>query len=283
VSPLRVGAFALGCGCLAFKGCPVDDRSLDTSGGGSSSAAGMPAAGRSGSSSGGSGGGGQSPPADGGSGDVPNEGGAPPAQGGSSAQAGTSNTAGSAVGQAGSPDPGEVGCQDLDGDGVRDCEQTIAENARFMTDVAAWEPEPTLEQTWDQRDSQSEKASGALRVRNTNVAPGPGTMLSGSRQCVPAVGGAGYSVAASTLIPSGQGEGSAGIAVWFFGSDGCAANSIGNITLQLLSETDVWSVAHGTFQAPGGTRSMHVRLVTAKPFAQPSLEALFDDILVRQQ
>ncbi len=166
---------------------------------------------------------------------------------------------------------------------MQDCEQTIAQNSRFMTDVAAWEPEPTQLQAWDERDAQDAKASGALRVRNTNTASGVGTMLSGSRQCLPAVGQASYSVAVNTLIPSGQGEGSAGVAVWFFGSDECAANSIGNITLQLVSATEVWSVAHGKFQAPGGTRSMHVRLVTAKPFEQPSLEALFDDVLVRAE
>jgi hypothetical protein len=186
-------------------------------------------------------------------------------------------------GQAGAPEPVGDGCEDLDEDGTRDCEQTVAQNPRFMTNAAGWEPEPTLHQSWEPRDASNIPESGALLVRNTNTAQGVGTMLSGSRQCIAVVGQESYSVAVNTFIPNGQGEGSAGVNVWFFGSDQCEANSIGTLPVQLVSETGVWSVVRGKFSAPGGARSMHVRLVTSKPFAQPSMEALFDDVLVRHE
>lgn len=285
-SPLGFVALALACGCFAFSGCPVDDRSLAVNGGGSGSQAGSAgSAGAAGSNRGGSQNSGES----GSAGDSPNpgEGGAAGGQAGAAMQGGTSSQAGSGTSgsnnEAGSPDPGGDGCNDLDQDGVRDCEQTVAENSRFMTDAADWQAEPTQHQAWDERDASNLQASGALLVRNTNHASGTQKMLSGSRQCVPAVGQQSYSVAVNTFIPGGQGSGSAGIALWFFGSDNCAANSIGNVTLQLVSATDQWSVAHGTVQAPGGTRSMYIRLVTEKTFEQPSMEALFDDVLVRQE
>lgn len=282
-SPPGFVALALACGCFAFTGCPVDDRSLDVSAGGKGGTSAAASGGTAGASRGGA-----QPSGEGGSGGAlePGEGGVPNGQAGSALQGGNGgagSAAGGTMGQSGSPEPGGGGCEDLDADGVEDCQQTIAQNSRFMTDVVPWEPEPTLQQAWDERDASDVSASGAMRVRNTNVASGMGTMLSGSRQCLPAVGGEAYRVAVNTLIPGGQGAGSAGVAVWFFGSDGCSANSIGTITLQLVSQTDVWSVAHGKFSAPGGTRSMHVRLVTAKPFEQPSLEALFDDVLVRRE
>lgn len=270
---------------FTLAGCPVDERTLSpgtgnhggTTNGGSSSGTGN----RSGQSgTGDTGNGGAEPMGDGGMNSSAGED-SGAGKGGSGSGSGGSSGGGGSNGSGGSNGAG--GCGDLDQDGVQDCEQTLAQNSRFMTDTADWQAEPTLKQSWDQRNARSDETSGALKVRNENVGEGEGWMLSGSRQCLAAEGGKGYLLAASTFIPGGQGAGSAGVAVWFFGSDDCAANSIGNITLQLVSGTDTWLPAQGTVQAPGGTRSMHVRLVTSKPFAQPSLEALFDDVLVREE
>lgn len=291
-SPLGLVALALGCGCFAFNGCPVDDRSLAVNAGGAGSISAAGSVGTAGTSRGGT----QSSGGSSAGAPDPGEGGAPSGQAGFGGQGGTGNEAGSATAgsstagsptagsgnEGGSPEPGGDGCEDLDDDGVRDCEQTVALNSRFMSDAAGWEPEPTLHQAWDQRDASNIQGSGALLVRNTNTAQGDKDMLAGSRQCLPAIGQEHYSVAANTFIPRGQGRGSAGIAVWFFSADNCV-DTRGAVTVQLVSATDQWLATHGTVQAPAGTRSMHIRLVTQKPFEQPSMEALFDDVLVRQE
>jgi hypothetical protein len=296
-SPLGLGVFALACGCFAFDGCPVDERGLSNLGGasarggsgggsGSGNVAGHASSGSAPTEAGAPAEGGAPAMNDGGMGGVPDVVGGSSGAGGSSSGTSGGGTAGSGTSgsgnEAGTP-PVEVGCGDLDEDGVQDCEQTIALNANFGADVADWEAEPTLIQSWAQESARSNQPPGALRVRNQNVATGNGTMQAGSRQCVTAIGGKEYSLAVNTLIPAGQGSGSAGIVVWFFGSDNCAANFIGRVPLQLLSATGAWQVARGKVQAPSATRSMYVRLVTEKPFAQASFEALFDDVLVREQ
>jgi len=301
----RIGLLLL-LGAVLALACSVDDRSLDaTARGGAAGHAG--ASGASGAGRGGSGTG------QAGSGDLP-EGGAGAGEGGSGGQSGDSSTGGGSgsggsnggkggsssnggssgnggsggsnggtSGSGGGDEYGAGGCGDLDHDSVQDCEQTLANNSRFMTDASGWQAEPTLKQAWDQRNARPGQTSGALRVRNENVGEGMGVMLAGSRQCLPAVGGKEYVAAARTFIPSGQGAGSAGVAIWFYGSDDCQSNSIGSVTLQLISATDAWLLAEGKVQAPGGTRAMHVRLVTSKSFTQPAMEALFDDVLVREE
>jgi hypothetical protein len=269
----------LGASC-ALVNCSVDDRTLDTavkagsSQGGSSGAAN---AGRGGTGSG-------------------NRAGADdPGEGGEGAEGGVASSGGGGMGgkpyvptggtgESGSGGTlGDGGCGDVDDDGVQDCEQTLAQNARFMSDVSAWQAEPSLKQKWDQRNARPGQTSGALSVRNENVAEGNSVMLAGSQQCVPAVGDQKYFFAAQAFLPSGQTGSSAGLAVRFFATDDCSSVVISDATLQLVNDTDKWVLVQGTTVAPNATRAMWVRLVTGKPFMQPSVEALFDDVLVRQE
>jgi hypothetical protein len=310
---------ALGGAIAAFSlaGCPVEERYLYTppvaqaaagtaaaSGGNVALAGG---AGRAGMSSqggsaapavGGGSSGGMAVVVDGGA--LHGGGSAASVNGGSSPGSGGSlqNSAGSTLSSGGSspnpPDPvadagaagadyGAGGCGDLDGDLVQDCTQTLVDNARFDRDVSAWQAEIGVAQKWDQRNARKHESSGALAVQNSTLGAGDGITLDGSRQCRPAVGNKDYLFAARALIPSGQGSASASISIWFFGADHCADYLLSTAATPMLSDTDAWLLLEGKATAPPATRSIYVRLVAAKPFKQSSVEALFDDVLVREQ
>jgi hypothetical protein len=189
---------------------------------------------------------------------------------------------GGEAGNAGN-DNGAGGCGDLDGDTVQDCTQTLVENARFDTAVAPWRAESGTQQSWDAKNARPVPGSGALKVSNTSVSQGEGQTLGGSGQCLPADPNKNYLLAARAFIPKGQGQGSAGLSMWFFGADDCADYLLPGAALELVSGTDEWQLVSKSSKAPPATRSIYVRLVTSKPFAQPSLEALFDDVLLREQ
>lgn len=261
----------------AIVNCSLDDRTLDTAvkagGSGGTSAAGN--AGR-----GGNGSGNRAGAAEPGGAGEGSDGGVP-ANGGNGS--GGTNLPQGGMGEGGTGNLGDGGCGDVDSDGVQDCEQTLAQNPRFMSDDSQWKVEPSLKQKWEQRNARAGQASGALSVRNENVAEGNSVMLAGSQQCLAAEGDKSYFLAAQTFLPGGQGSGSAGLAVRFFASDDCSSMNISDATVQVVAETDKWLLVQGTVVAPSATRAMWVRLVTVKPFMQASIEALFDDVLVREE
>jgi hypothetical protein len=188
-------------------------------------------------------------------------------------------------GQSGSGgnDNGAGGCGDLDNDLVQDCTQTLVDNARFDSVVTPWRAESGTQQSWDAKNARPVAGSGALKVNNTLVAEGNGQTLGGSGQCLPAEPNKDYLLAARTFIPKDQGQGSAGLSIWFFGADNCADYLLPGTALELVSGTDAWQLVSKGAKSPPATRSIYVRLVTSKPFSQPSLEALFDDVLLREQ
>jgi hypothetical protein len=92
-------------------------------------------------------------------------------------------------------------------------------------------------------------------------------------------------VAVQVYLPGGQGSGWAGFLLDDYFSADCSGSPV---TLPFLSAqvtaTDTWQVVSGTTtQTPIGVRSRAIRLVAVKPTAQPSLEARFDNVLVRLQ
>lgn len=202
--------------------------------------------------------------------------------GGSQSGAPPSGGHGGASGSGGGDD-GTGGCGDLDGDTVQDCNQTLVENARFDSAVEPWRAESGTQQSWDSKNARPVAGSGALKVSNTFVAQDNGQTLGGSGQCLPAHPNKDYLLAARTLIPKDQGQGSAGLSIWFYAADDCADYLLPGAVLELVSATDQWQLVSKGAKAPPATRSIYVRLVTSKPFAQPSLEAFFDDVLLREQ
>jgi hypothetical protein len=214
---------------------------------------------------------------------------------GGNGSSGNPGIGGSALsGSGGQPAVGEAGaagaapfdgpCGDLNHNLVDDCTETLVHNSRFDTATTGWAPEGSLEQTWVTTNAKPGGASGSLSLRNTTfIAGSMVTAGMGSRQCLVAWGDDTYELAARVFIKPGQGSGSAAISLVFYGSDGCDGTVLDGKTAASVSAVDAWKTARGQVKMPAGTRSVWVRLVVAKPLAQSSFEALFDDVLVTKK
>jgi hypothetical protein len=303
-------------GLLAFSACGVDDRGLvfeysKLSSGGSPASAGNEAAGDS------------SRAANGGQGDAGEGGdetGGRLGGGGSSAEAGAASehaggkasaggggitssggVAGSGLGGntiGGSGTGGNVGvagsagnagaalslpCGDLNQDLVDDCAQTLVQNSRFDAAVDGWDTEPSTNQVWDAANATGKPGSGSVKVSNTAaIIQAVGALAAGSHQCVPITPTTNYDFAARVLLPAGE-TGQAGVNVWLFDDDTCQGNLVtGNMPI-IGGVAGSWTVLTGRVWVPGGVHSMWVRLVAIKPFGQPSLSVLIDDVLVAKR
>ena len=101
-------------------------------------------------------------------------------------------------------------------------------------------------------------------------------------QCVRAQPNYSYTVYARVFIPDKQGAGQGGAGLLFYDSVDCSGNPSYGFTTTLFSEIGAWHTTDGFGQAPETTRSMAIRLVAVKPFAQNSFDVWFDDVLVRR-
>jgi hypothetical protein len=309
-SSLRLGPY----GALvvaAFSACGLDDRplnyeyhSLDAAGsqssagtndaggngdagqpdpaqGGAASGSGGSATGSSGAAgssmadagdmNGGTGSGGN--PAAGGAG----TGGSPAAGGASGASAGSSGHAGATF---------ESPCGDLNQNSVDDCTETLVQNSRFDSAASDWSPEPALTQAWDAKNATGKPGSGSLMLSNTVVEDAAGLVMIGSRQCIPVTPTTSYDFAARVMLDAGETAGQAGLNVYLYDDAECKGNLVpsgAGDTSFLGGAAGAWSVVHGTLWVPGGVHSLHVRLVTNKPFSKPSFTAFIDDVLVARR
>jgi hypothetical protein len=275
------GPFAL---CLLLAGCPVDDRSLtglrvsiiggapgdDGGEGGDLGQAGAGDSGGGGAESGGSGNAGSTS--------------------GSSGSAGASlgGTAGSS-GNGGSglaPEGGSAGssvvepCPDLDRNLVADCEETIARNPAFDVDVESWSSETGLELSWSESDARDKDDSGALAVENQTVDSQSGTTMIGARQCFSVLGGAAVSVAAEVSVLDESAQAQGGFQLIPYQGPSCAGMALAPVSSNLVNGSE-WSVAERTYITTLATRSVAVRLIALKPFSDPPVQVLFDNVLVK--
>lgn len=157
-------------------------------------------------------------------------------------------------------------------------------NPTFDTKGEPWRAEYLMLAGWNSRDASGASSSGSLAVTNNNVNQSvPTYTMGGARQCIPAAGDVTYALRAKALVPGGQGQGGAAVAVIFFASSDCTGAAAGSYTTDLVVATDVWSLTGGSVKAPSAARSMAVRLVVQKPYSVPALQALFDDVSVGTQ
>ncbi|HEX2670354.1 MAG TPA: hypothetical protein VHM25_05750 [Polyangiaceae bacterium] len=316
----RCGATLGTCGLLgllAFSACGVDDRALvfqysKLANGGSPTPAGDDDAGdTSAAANGGNGSQGAAGGASGGalgSGGNSADAGAASEHGGETANAGRGGTtnaggvAGSATGgnaTSGSATGGGVGnagsagnggaavsfpCGDLNQDSVDDCAQTLVQNSRFDAAVNGWDTEPSTNQVWDASNATGQPGSGSVKVSNiATMIQAVGSLAAGSHQCVPVTPTTNYDFAARVMLAAGETSGQAGVNVWLFDDDACQGNLVtGNMPI-IGGVAGSWTVLTGRVWVPGGVHSMWVRLVAIKPFAQPSLSVLIDDVLVAKR
>jgi hypothetical protein len=177
---------------------------------------------------------------------------------------------------------GGPGCSDLDNDAVDDCAETLAQNSRFVLDTSAWTAESGATATWDPRDARMIAASGSMLVSNVAaVATAFGAVMLGADQCLSVTAGTTYELAARVLIASGQGSGEGGIALFVFDGAGCQGTFLRSFTPATTEAVDAWTTVEGQTNMPIGARSMLLRLVASRPFAQAKLDIAFDDVLVR--
>jgi hypothetical protein len=176
-------------------------------------------------------------------------------------------------------------CPDLDGDGVPDCKQTLAQNPGFDSATTGWTAEPATTGSWTSRDGSGNAGSGAIDVVNKDTDPAHapfGTTAAGAYQCLPVTMGACYHVAAQTWIPSGQASLAAGFVLDEHTTADCSQAAAASYTSSQVSSVGAWKTVSGTTtQVPLGVASLALRLVAFKPVAQATAEALFDNVLIR--
>ncbi|HYQ03180.1 MAG TPA: hypothetical protein VER96_31115 [Polyangiaceae bacterium] len=201
---------------------------------------------------------------------------------GGSSNSGGTGTAGS-LGTAGGPP--EFPCGDLNLDAVDDCTQTLVQNSRFDSADTGWDAEDDMTQAWDSSNATSKAGSGSLRLNNTRaaVAQTTGAVMLGSHQCIPAVPGVTYDVAARVMLAAGQTGGQAGVNIWLFDDGACQGNLVTGATPVSGGEVGKWQAVRGTVWVPSAAHSMYIRLVAIKPFTQSSLSVLVDDVLVAKR
>lgn len=190
------------------------------------------------------------------------------------------------------PDVGRSGdlagreCPDLDGNGILDCKESLVTNPDFKSGFEGWTPEVGMLEGFSPNDGDGNPASGSMIVTNGSRSEAAvGSTMGGSGTCVPVTGLTSYGLYLQTFFPSGAiGSAFAGVALRFFASEDCSGPLAGTFMPPLAApDPSGWRVLQSTAQTPGGTRSMLLRLVILKPFDQPPLQALFDNVLLRQR
>ena len=174
-----------------------------------------------------------------------------------------------------------------------ECE-TLVKNPGFHFDSSEWQSEKSAVYLgWHPVDPSDSDSSGSMGVLNLLSGISPiGVVSEGARQCLPATQGKRYGTAVDVFIPSEQVYGwdggfedaKAGLSILFYRKDDCQGASIPQgSSVTLAQGADSWKRSSGWTLAPQETLSMAVRLVVIKPISQPSLSALFDNVLVRER
>jgi len=206
------------------------------------------------------------------------------ANGGQTSQGGSVTNGGSSgstsAGSGGTVD--DSPCGDVDQNGVQDCQETLAKNAAFDTNVDGWIADPGVTKVWQADDARG-KASGSVRLTFATSNGGSGWVLAAVGQCVPAWSEQEFEVGARSFIPTGQGGGRSEVSLAVFSEDDCHGGFLDSLVPVLSAETGSWQSLHGNVKMPAGTRSVLVRLAASKPGSQASLEVHFDDILFRKK
>lgn len=284
------------CSSLLLAGCPVDDRALGAHAGlefvqggdgGSGDALGTDEGGAR-SASGGTGGveeasgeAGQLEPGAGG------ESGSGEAQGASGGTGGTTGGTGggtggtSAVGAGTGGSAGFMGhCPDLDGNGVSDCDETVITNAAFDTDASGWTSETNVSLEWVANDAGGVSDSGSLGVSNTLEVTQDGSLMVGAHQCQPVNGATVYDFRTQISVPDEAPDTSGGFQITLFDGPKCTGNTLDTRSSESFTQGSAWKVAELTYLTPTVAKSVSLRLVSIKPFVQPPVTVLFDNVLM---
>jgi hypothetical protein len=171
-------------------------------------------------------------------------------------------------------------CPDLDSDGVLDCEETVVQNPSFDLNPDSWMPESNLGLSWSDVDALGRDDSGSLGASNQFQTDLDGNMMVGARQCLAITPGVVYHYFLQASVPE-EGIGTqAGLQVIFYDNVQCTGSTL-DVAASSLVDGDDWSVASVTYPTPWGAKSAAVRLIVIKPYRQPPVVTLFDNVLVQ--
>jgi hypothetical protein len=158
---------------------------------------------------------------------------------------------------------------------------TLLANPGFDSGISGWSAEYGATAAWQPPpDALGSTTSGSILVTNTTVADASGTSMAGAAQCVPATGGASYRVSASARIASGQGAGTAQLAVQLFASSDCSDTALAAAMSSSLQTAGAWTMLSGSVTAPATAHSLRVRLVALKQFRDAPFAAQFDNAML---
>ena len=202
------------------------------------------------------------------------------------ADAGAAGSGGDAVSEGGGgsalvPTNGEAGassgnaeCPDLDGNGIRDCQETLIKNPTFERDDSEWQLESPLVSAWDEHGSGDR--AGSLRIMNTET-----LKLSTATQCVRIAGGERYLMSAETSVEALPDAGFSQLHARFYDSKDCTGNASGFGVSGQVGLERAWTTLSGLVTAPSGAQSLLVRLVVARRSPEDAVSARFDNVLLR--
>jgi hypothetical protein len=161
------------------------------------------------------------------------------------------------------------------------CTVSLVLNPSFDHGAGSWKAEPLAQQAFTTADWEHRADSGSLAVTNANVdVTSPGLTATGSVQCVRVLG-AGYRLGARTFIAEDQGSGAAGVGLLFFDTLDCSGRTSGVFAGPTTTTAGAWVAVTGDTPAPSSARSLLMRLLVQKPFAQSMVTAQFDDVLLQ--
>ena len=208
----------------------------------------------------------------------PGNGGASPATGGQGGQ--SSGTAGAG----GAASPTSDGCPDLDGNGIRDCVESLVPNADFASGIAGWTPETGITQSFSSSDGKGDPHSGSLAITNPIQSQmASGLTMAGSSLCLPNTTASAYDVYLQVSVgPASDGVAQGGITFNFYPTADCSGDPSGMAPTTLLDQTiSGWRLVQEIIRPGQGTHSLSMRLVVVKPFDELSAQVGFDNLLVR--
>jgi len=191
---------------------------------------------------------------------------------------------GSAAGAGGMPPPSSDGCPDLDGNGVRDCLESLIPNADFAAGIGGWTSETGITQSFSSSDGKGDPRSGSLVLTNPiQSTMATGLTMAGVTYCLRDATASSYDVYLEVAVgPASDGVVQAGITFGFYDAADCSGMPSGMAPTTLLDQTLTgWRLVQEIIRPGQGTHSLLVRLVVVKPFDETSAGASFDNVLVR--
>lgn len=200
------------------------------------------------------------------------------------ATGGQGGAASSAGGAGGAPQPSSDGCPDLDGNGVRDCLESLVPNSDFAAGVGEWAPEAGITQSFSSSDGKGDPRSGALSITNPiQSSTASGLTMAGTTLCLPDAAASAYDVYLEVSVgPASDGVVQGGITFGFYPTADCSGAASAMAPTTLLDQTVTgWRLVQEIIRPGQGTHSLLVRLVVVKPFDEASAGASFDNLLVR--